>query len=142
MKKIISILTALLEEHKTLLHYTCEIKRALSEGYDENILEDNMKERGVLIDKIASSSKYHNFIKECRIFADNSEWKTQAKDLLQQIQQLLDTTVIHNEEITSLIKQRISNITFNLEKIQEGKHLVSDLRKHASNTSSFIDICG
>jgi len=142
IKKIIDILTALLEDHKTLLRYSYEIKRALSEDYDENILEENMKERGLLIDKIASSTKYHNSIKECRNFADNSEWKTQVNELLQQIQQSLNETVIHNEEIAPLIKQRINDITFDLEKIQEGKHLVNNLRKHASNTSSFIDICG
>lgn len=142
IEKIIDIFAALLEDHKTLLHYTCEIKRVLSEDYEENILEEYIKKRGLLLDKIISSAKYHNSIKECRNFADNSKRKTQANGLLQQIQQLIDTTVINDEEITSMIKQRINDITFNLEKIQEGKYLVSNLKNHVSNTPSFIDICG
>lgn len=141
-EKIIDLFTTLLKDHKALLHNTHEIKRVLLEGYYENSLEENIKERRLLIDKIDSLVKYYHSIKECPDFTDNCKWKLQKSELLQQIQQLSNATAFLNDEIISLINQRIKNVTFDLEKIQEGKHLVSNLKKHVNNTPSLVDVCG
>ncbi len=141
-EKIINILTELLEDYKTLFNYTREIKRTLSENYNENILEKNIIKRGLLINKITSTAKYYNTIKGCSNFADNIKWKARANEVLQEIQQLLDNTILLDNGIASIIKQRIRDVTFDLEKIQEGKHFVDSLKKHFNVTPSFIDICG
>lgn len=142
IEKTINILATQLEYHKALLRNTCEMKTMLSENCVGDLFEEKVKERGLLINNISSSKKYFDSVKECLSFADNIKWKPQANDLLQQIQQSLDATVSVNAEIVILIKQCIKEITFNLEKIQDGKHLLSDLGKHISNTPSFVDVCG
>ena len=62
--------------------------------------------------------------------------------LLHQIHQLLNSTIIHDAENTSLIKDHIKDITCNLEKIQEGKHLINNEKKCVEMLPSLIDISG
>ncbi len=142
IEKIINILAILLEDHTTLLYYSHEIKSALSMNYEENILGKKMKERGLLIDKIASSIKYYHSIKTYYNFADTNNCKTQINKLIHRIQKLLDSTVLLDKEIISLIRQRVEDITLNIEKNQEGKHFVNTLKKELCDTPSFVDICG
>jgi hypothetical protein len=111
-------------------------------NYEENVLGKKMKERGLLIDKIASSAKYYHSIKTYHNFADTSNCKTQINELIHRIQKLLDSTVLLDKEIISLIRQRVEDITLNIEKNQEGKHFVSTLKKELCDTPTFVDICG
>lgn len=141
-EKITNILAGLLEDYKTLFNYTGEIKRVLSEVYDENILEENIIKRGLLINKITSTVQHYNSIKGRSNFADNIKWKSQANEMFQEIQQLLDNTIFLDSGITSMIKQHIRDVTFDLEKIQEGKYFVDSVKRHINVTPAYIDICG
>ena len=140
--KIIETLTAQLEYHQELHRYTCKLREALTEYSDADVLEKIMHGRGLLIDKLISSKKYYDSIKESCGFADNSTWKSCVNELLHQINTLLKATIIHDAENTSLIKNHIKDITGNLEKIQEGKHLINNERKCVETLPSLIDICG
>lgn len=140
--KIIEILTAQLEYHQELHRYTCKLRETLTENCNADVLEKTMHERGLLIDKLISSKKYYDSIKESSSFADNSIWKTSVDVLLHQINKLLNATIIHDAENTSLIKDHIKDITCNLEKIQEGKHLINNEKKCVEMLPSLIDISG
>ena len=140
--EIIEILTTQLKYHQELLRYTCKIKETLTENCNADLLDKTMNERGLLIDKLISSKKYYDSIKESSSFADNSIWKTSVDVLLHQIQQLLNSTIIHDAENTSLIKDHIKDITYNLEKIQEGKHLLNNEKSVFEFLPSLVDICG
>lgn len=142
--EIIDTLILYLEGHKTLYQYTAELKKILTEDdCDEELLEEKIKERGMLLDKLISSKKYLDSVKINLDSSDNNIRKLQIEELSQQIRQLLDTTISLDEENVSFMKQRIKDITLSLEKIQEGKYLVNNLKKHTASTSvSLIDISG
>ena len=140
--EIIEILTTQLKYHQALLRHTCKIKEALTENCNTDILDTTMNERGLLINKLISSKKYYDSIKESSKFADNSTWKARADVLLHQIHELLNSTIIHDAENSCLMKDHINNITDNLEKIQEGKHLINNERKRVEILPSLVDICG
>jgi len=140
--EIIEILTTQLKYHQELLRYTCKIKETLTENCNADLLDKTMNERGLLIDKLISSKKYYDSIKESSSFADNSTWKASVDVLLHQIHELLNSTIIHDAENTCLIKDHIKDITDNLEKIQEGKHLINNERKCVEILPSLVDICG
>lgn len=140
--EIIEILTTQLKYHQELHRYTCKIKETLTENCNTDLLDKTMNERGLLIDKLISSKKYYDSIKESGRFADNSTWKASVDVLLHQIHELLNSTIIHDAENTCLIKDHIKDITDNLEKIQEGKHLLNNERKCVEILPSLIDICG
>ena len=141
IEKVIEILTLQLKYYKELFVHTSEIKEILIKNCNEDILSKRMEERGLLIDKIISSKKYYDSIKECADSADN-KGKACTDKLLQEIQQILNSVVIFDTENIALIKNYIKDITFNLEKIQESKHFVNDLNKHMSNSPVFVDVCG
>lgn len=130
-----------LEDYNLLLHYTCELKKMLAEGCDEDSLWEKIKGRGLLIEKLTVSKKHFDSLKEYPDIADN-EQKLQINGLLQKIRQLLDATVSLDTENVALMKHRIKEITLNLEKIKEGKCFMSNLKKHNNNTPSFVDVCG
>ncbi|MDO8744495.1 MAG: hypothetical protein Q7J76_05270, partial [Candidatus Brocadiaceae bacterium] len=115
--EIIEILTTQLQYHQELLRYTCKIKETLIENCNTDLLDKTMNERGLLIDKLISSKKYYDSIKESSRFADNSTWKASVDVLLHQIHELLNSTIIHDAENTCLIRDHIKDITDNLEKI-------------------------
>lgn len=140
--EIIEILTTQLKYHQELHRYTCKLKEMLLENCNADLLEKTMHERGLLIDKLISSNKYYDSIKESSSFADNSIWKASVDVLLHQIHQLLNSTIIHDAENTCLIRDHIKDITYNLEKIQEGKHLINNEKKCVEMLPSLIDICG
>ena len=140
--EIIEILTTQLKYHQELLRYTCKIKESLTKNCNADLLDKTMNERGLLIDKLISSKKYYDSIKESSRFADNSTWKASVDVLLHQIHELLNSTIIHDAENTCLIKDNIKDITDNLEKIQEGKHLINNERKCVEILPSLVDICG
>ena len=139
--KVIEILTLQLKYYKELFVHTSEIKEILIKNCNEDILSKRMEERGLLIDKIISSKKYYDSIKECADAADN-KGKACTDKLLQEIQQILNSVVVFDRENIALINNYIKDITFNLEKIQESKHFVNDLKKHMSNSPVFVDVCG
>ena len=139
--KVIEILTLQLKYYKELFVHTGVLKEMLMKNCNEDILSKKMEERGLLIDKIISSKKYYDSIKECTDSADNRV-KACTDKLLQEIQQILNSVVIFDTENIALIKNYIKDITFNLEKIQESKHFVNDLKKHMSNSPVFVDVCG
>lgn len=142
IEKIINLLTILLEDHTTLLYFSHEIKSALLENCEETILGKKMKERGLIIDKIASSIKYYHFIKTNHNCVDISNCKTQTNELIHRIQKLLDNTVLLDKEIVSLIIRRVEDIKSNIEINQEGKQYVRNLKNNVCNAPSFIDIFG
>ena len=142
IEKVIEILTIQLKYYKELFVHTSELKEMLMKNCNEDILSKKMEERGLLIDKLISSKKYYDSIKESSSFADNSIWKTSVDVLLHQIHQLLNSTIIHDAENTCLIRDHIKDITYNLEKIQEGKHLLNNERKCFEFLPSLVDICG
>ncbi len=139
--KVIEILTLQLKYYKELFVHTGVLKEMLIKNCNEDILSRKMEERGLLIDKIISSKKYYDSIKECTNYADNRVNACTDK-LLQEIQQILNSVIIFDTENIALIKNYIKDITFNLEKIQESKHLVNDLKKDMSNSPVFVDVCG
>ena len=139
--KVIEILTLQLKYYKELFVHTSEIKEILIKNCNEDILSKRMEERGLLIDKIISSKKYYDSIKECADAADN-KGKACTDKLLQEIQEILNSVVVFDRENIALINNYIKDITFNLEKIQESKHFVNDLKKHMSNSPVFVDVCG
>jgi len=140
-EKVIEILTIQLKYYKELFVHTSVLKEMLMKNCNEDILSKKMEERGLLIDKIISSKKYYDSIKECTNYADNRV-KACTDKLLQEIQQILNSVVIFDTENIALIKNYIKDITLNLEKIQESKHLVNDLKKDMSNSPVFVDVCG
>ncbi|MEP9412091.1 MAG: hypothetical protein HRF42_11985 [Candidatus Brocadia sp.] len=137
-----SILASQVEDYQLLFIYTSKLKKMLVKDCIGNSLEEIIKVRGVLIDKLTTSKKYYDSLKEIYDFTDNDERKLQLKELAKKIRQLLEDTVSLNAENISLMKQRIKNIVLSLEKIKEGKCFISNLAKHIDNTPSFIDICG
>ena len=141
IEKVIEILTLQLKYYKELFVHTSEIKEILIKNCNEDILSKRMEERGLLIDKIISSKKYYDSIKECADSADN-KGKACTDKLLQEIQQILNSVVMLDTDNIALIKNYIKDITFNLEKIQDSKHFVNDLKKHMSNSPVFVDVCG
>ncbi len=140
-EKVIEILTIQLKYYKELFVHTSVLKEMLMKNCNEDILSKKMEERGLLIDKIISSKKYYDSIKEYTNYADNRV-KACTDKLLQEIQQILNSVVIFDTENIALIKNYIKDITLNLEKIQESKHLVNDLKKDMSNSPVFVDVCG
>lgn len=68
-------------------------------------------------------------IKEFFDFTDNNGWNSETNETWMQVKQELNAIVVLNEEITSLIKQQINDIVSYLEKIQEGRHFISTLKK-------------
>lgn len=141
-KKIIDMISTLALDYKALFNHTLEIKKVLSGDLNENIFEDPFIKRGLLLEKINSSTKYYASIKEFCSFTGNTKCNSEVNELLQQIKKELDATVVLNEEITSLIKQHINDIASSLTKIQEGRHFMGALNKHSSNTPPLIDIFG
>lgn len=139
---ILSILASQLEDYQLLFIYTSKLKEMLIDDCIGDSLEGIIKARGSLIDKLTTSKKYYDSLKEFSDFADNDERKLQINELIKEIRRLLDDTVSLDAENISLMKQCIKDVTLSLEKIKEGKYFISSLGKHIDNTPSFIDICG
>ncbi|OOP55893.1 MAG: hypothetical protein AYP45_12040 [Candidatus Brocadia carolinensis] len=116
-------------DSNALFKHTLEIKKALSDNISKNILEDTFKKRGLLLEKVNSSIMKFVSIKEFFDFTDNNGWNSETNETWMQVKQELNAIVVLNEEITSLIKQQINDIVSYLEKIQEGRHFISTLKK-------------
>lgn len=141
IEKVIEILTLQLQLHKELHGRTRELKEMLTGNCNEDLLCNKYEQRGLLINKIASLKKDYDSAKECVNSADN-RGKANTDKLLQEIQQMLNSIVILDTENIALLNNCIKDITYNLEKIQESKHFVNDLKKHMSNPPVFVDACG
>lgn len=141
-KKILDMISILALDSNALFKHTLEIKKALSDNISKNILEDTFKKRGLLLEKVNSSLMKFVSIKEFFDFTDNNGWNSETNETWMQVKQELNAIVVLNEEITSLIKQQINDIVSYLEKIQEGRHFISTLKKHLSPTDSLVDIFG
>lgn len=141
-KKILDMISILALDSNALFKHTLEIKKALSDNISKNILEDTFKKRGLLLEKVNSSIMKFVSIKEFFDFTDNNGWNSETNETWMQVKQELNAIVVLNEEITSLIKQQINDIVSYLEKIQEGRHFISTLKKHLSPTDSLVDIFG
>lgn len=141
-KTILDMISLLALDSNALFKHTLEIKKALSDNISKNILEDTFKKRGLLLEKVNSSIMKFVSIKEFFDFTDNNGWNSETNEIWMQVKQELNAIVVLNEEITSLIKQQINDIVSYLEKIQEGRHFISTLKKHLSPTDSLVDIFG
>lgn len=139
---VVQNLTAQGEDCKLLLDSTSEFKNLLSEGCDEDILTGRMKERGTLIDKLASMQEYCVSVKGYIASIKNGEPKERVTSLLKQIQQQLDSTLSLNTEIVTMLNQCISEININLRKIHEGKTLMNTLRDPDARSSVHLDVSG
>ncbi len=139
---IVNLLEAQLEDRKALLSSSEEIKKMLLGTSDESHLPDKVKERGLLVDKLVLSvERYRTLRKSCDVSSDE-RLSTFVNDVFKQISILYKETVDLDLEIMSLIKKNIDDVTFNLEKIVDGKHFLNDLKKQVGETPSLIDICG
>jgi hypothetical protein len=142
IEHLTEVLIAQLKYHEELLQCTCELKEMVTEDYDSDRMDKIIHERGLLIDRITSSKKYYDSVKENINFADNNIGNSYTETLLQQIRHVLNTTVTLDAENISLVKEYMKDITLNLEKIQENRHFINDLKKHNSNQPLFVDVCG
>lgn len=142
IEHLTEVLIAQLKYHEELLQCACELKETFTENYNSDRMDKIIHERGLLIDRITSSKKYYDSIKETINFADNNVGNSNTETLLQQIRRVLNTTVTLDAENISLVKEHMKDITLNLEKIQENRHFINDLKKHNSNQPLFVDVCG
>jgi len=138
----IHTLTTHSDDCKLLLNNTTEFKRLLSEGCDEDVLAERLKERGNLLDRLASLKEYCNLVNEYLPSIKNREQKERITGIFRQIQQQLEATRVLNEEITSMLDQCIGEISINLRKIQEGKSLMHTLRDADDGLSINLDVSG
>ncbi len=141
-KKITDLLSALTSDYRALFHHTMEIKKVLSNDLGEDIIKATFEKRGLLLEKLNSSIKYYEPINKFCNFTDSTGWDSEINELMQQMKQELNAIVVLNEEIVSLIKLRISDITSYLVKIQEGKQYVTTIKMHERKTPSLVDMCG
>lgn len=141
-KKITDLLSALTSDYRALFHHTMEIKKVLLNDLGEDIIKVAFEKRGLLLEKLNSSIKYYEPINKFCHFTDSTGWDSEINELMQQMKQELNAIVVLNEEIVSLIKLRISDITSYLVKIQEGKQYVTTIKMHDSNIPSLVDMCG
>lgn len=142
LEGIIRNLTAQGDDCKLLLNSTSEFKYLLSEGCDEDILTERLKERGTLIDKLASLKEYCDSVKGYLASIKNREQKGRMTSILQQIQQQLERTLSLNTEITNMLNQCISEINIKLRKIREGKSLMNTLSDPDARSSVHLDVSG
>lgn len=142
LEGIIQNLTAQGDDCKLLFNNTTEFKRLLSEGCDEDVLAERLKERGILLDKLESLKEYCDSVKGYLTSIKNKEQKGMMTSMLQQIQQQLEGTLSLNTEITNLLNQCISEININLRKIREGKSLMNTLRDTDARSSVHFDVSG
>ncbi len=142
LEGIVQSLTAQGDGCKLLHDSTSEFKKLLSEGCDEDILTERLKERGTLIDKLASLKEYCDSAKGYIASIKNGEQKERITGMLQQIQQQLDSTLSLNAEITNMLNQCISEININLRKIHEGKSLMNTLRDPDARSAVHLDVSG
>lgn len=141
-KKITDLLSVLTSDYRALFHHTMEIKKVLSNDLGEDIIKATFEKRGLLLEKLNSSIKYYEPINKFCNFTDSTGWDSEINELMQQMKQELNAIVVLNEEIVSLIKLRISDITSYLVKIQEGKQYVTTIKMHERKTPSLVDMCG
>lgn len=141
-KKITDLLSALTSDYRALFNHTMEIKKVLSNDLGEDIIKATFEKRGLLLEKLNLSIKYYEPINKFSHFTDSTGWDSEINELMQQMKQELNAIVVLNEEIVSLIKLRISDITSYLVKIQEGKQYVTTIKMHDSNIPSLVDMCG
>ena len=141
-KETIGILSTLALDYRVLFNHSMEIKKVLSNNLSEDILEATFEKRGILLDKLNSLIKYYEPINKFCNLTDSTRWDSETSELLQQVKQELNAIAILNEEIVSLIKQRINDITSYLIKIQEGKHYVNTIKMHYDSIPFLVNICG
>ena len=127
---------------KQLLDCTAEFKELLSEGSDEDVLVERLKERGAVIDKIALVREYCVSVKGYINSINSGKRKERIISAVKQIQQQLDSTLSLNAEITAMLNQCISDINVNLKKIHEGKTLMNTLRDPDARLAVNLDVSG
>ncbi len=141
-EEVIQCLTAQGTVCKQLLDRTAEFRELLSEGGDEDVLVERLKERGAVIDKIALVREYCVSVKGYIDSIESEERKERVISAIKQIQQQLDSTLSLNTEITALLNQCISEININLRKIHEGKTLMNTLRDPDARLAVNLDVSG
>ncbi|KKO20663.1 MAG: hypothetical protein L3J18_05475 [Candidatus Brocadia sp.] len=141
-KKKTEILSALALDYEILFNHTLEIKKVLLNDLSEGLLETIFEKRGLLLERMSLSIKYYNPINEFCNFTDSIRQDSEIDELLHKIKQKSNAITVLNEEIASLIKQHINNITSYLVKLREGKHYMDTIKMHYNITSSLIDMCG
>ena len=141
-EEIVDLLMVQLEDHKALLSCSEEIKKMLLGISDENHLSDKLNERGLLVDKLVLSGERYRELKKNYDTSSDEKLSTFISNVLNQIDLLYKETIDLDSEITSLIRKNIEDVTFNLEKIVDGKHFLNGLKKQVAEPPSIIDICG
>lgn len=120
---------------------TRELNELLLNNCGEDILANKLAERGLLINTAATLKKDYDSVKEHVNSADN-KGKAIIDELIREIQDTGNLIGRLDAENIALIKNYLKDITCNLEKIQESKHLVGDLKRHLGNSPAFVDVCG
>lgn len=141
-KKTRDIVSALALDYEVLFNYTVEMKRVLSNDLRNDNLETIIEKRGALLEKMNLSIKSYELNNESCNFTDRMRLDSEIKEIFQHIKQKVSAIAVLNEEIVSLIKQRINVIASYLKRIQEGKHYVNTTKMHYGSTPSLVDMCG
>ena len=141
VERIRELLTLQANLYREIHSLTRELNELLLGNCGEDILANKLAERGLLINTAASLKKDYDSIKEHVNSADN-KGKALIDELIREIQDIGNQIGRLDAENIALIKNYLKDITCNLEKIQESKHLVGDLKKHLGNSPAFIDVCG
>lgn len=139
--EMIKLLTTQLHLYKDIHGLTRELNDLLLNNSNDYIMGSKLEEREQLIETVTSLKREYESVKELFHSADNNV-KAQRDTLLQEIQRVGKSIGMLDAENIDLIHNCIKSITISLEKIQEGKHLVSDLKKHRGNSPVFVDVCG
>ena len=140
-EEMIKLLTTQLNLYKDIHGLTRELNDLLLNNSNEYIMGSKLEEREQLIETVTSLKREYESVKEWCNSADNNI-KAQRDTLLHEIQHVGNSIGMLDAENIDLIRNCIKNITISLEKIQEGKHLVSNLKKHMCNSPVFVDVCG
>ncbi|MDR4509106.1 MAG: hypothetical protein MRJ65_12890 [Candidatus Brocadiaceae bacterium] len=138
----INFLSTYLKHHERLLDQTYEIKDLLLDNVDEDLLGKKVKERGALVNRIMSSEqRYVSIAKSVNVYKGFVN-DAAVKALFQKIQKLLKDILCLDKEVTALVKNNVDTIHANLEKIQDSRHFVNNLKQNGDTSPVFIDIRG
>lgn len=142
MEKVIAFLGAQLEEYRELVCTTNEIKDALLEGCNVDLLSDKVDKRARLLKALTSAGKDYESMCKIDDFSDNLDLKAHANGVFKEIRVALDSIASADAEIVSLMQKHIHDITLDIEKIQEGKNFMDNLKKQTCNPPVLVDVCG
>jgi hypothetical protein len=142
LEEAIQTLTAQGDDCRRLFNSTAEFKRLLSEKCDEDVLTERLKERGVLLDRLASFKECCDSVTGYLSSITDGKQKEGLIDIFRQIKQQLEATRLLDVDIASMLDLCIREINVNLRKIQEGRSLMHTLRDPDGGLSVNLDVSG